>query len=94
MPTEQVGRWQRGQNKGSAVGGDGEGRVVLGGVGADSGKMRGKRVEQIRRESMHPGTVGRDMDRVVVIVERAVEAIVVDGWGKSDRWQEKNAGGG
>jgi hypothetical protein len=66
---------------------------VRGGVGVDFGKMKGKRVEQKRRDSMRPGAVERGMGRAVVIVSDVVGSIAADAGEKSDRWREKNAGG-
>ena len=69
----------------------GEGRVVPGAVGVDFGKMKGKRVERIRMDSMSPAIAVQDRDKGP---GGAAGGTVADGGKKSDRWREKNAGGG
>lgn len=69
----------------------GEGRVVPGAVDAGFGKMKGRRVERIRMDSMSPGTAVRDRDKVA---ENGAGGLVADGGEKSDRWRGKNAGEG
>lgn len=91
MPTERVERWQQDQSNDFEFGGDGEGRVVTGAVGAGFGKMKGRRVERIRIDSKSPVMVVRDKDKVA---GNAAEGVVADGEKKRDRWRGKNAGGG
>lgn len=62
-----------------------------GAVGAGFGKMKGRRVERIRMDSMNPGTAVQDTDKVA---GDAAGVLVADGGKKSDRWRGKNAGGG
>lgn len=92
MPTERVGRWQQDQSKGFEFGVGEEDRVVRGVVGVDFGKMKGKRVERIRKGSMRREIAAvLDKDKAV---ENAVGGVVVDGMKRSDHWLEKNADGG
>lgn len=63
---------------------------MRGAVGVDFGKMKGKRVERTRRDSMSPGTAVQDKDKGAGSVAGGTAA---DGVKKSDRWREKSVGG-